>query len=136
MADGSVTLTLEQLAALEAFQAGGDLVLQAGAGSGKTSTLRVLAESRADAVSTWLTTSRSPTKPPAGSRVASSAKLRTRWPFARSDGTTPTGSTGRDSLRQSRHGFLTYSRSSSAAHRYAVPGDARPFRCANGPTLL
>jgi hypothetical protein len=37
--------TGEQIAAVEAFRTGSDLVLQAGAGAGKTSTLRMLAES-------------------------------------------------------------------------------------------
>ncbi len=37
--------TDEQAAILEAFQGGGDLVIEAGAGTGKTSTLRLLADS-------------------------------------------------------------------------------------------
>lgn len=40
-----VSPTLEQLAALEVFKSGGSMVLTAGAGTGKTSTLRMLADS-------------------------------------------------------------------------------------------
>jgi DNA helicase IV len=42
----SFTPTAEQQAALDAFATGGSLVIEAGAGSGKTSTLQLLAESK------------------------------------------------------------------------------------------
>ena len=72
--------THEQTAAMDAFRAGDHLALQAGAGTGKTTLLEMLAAPPHDEAATSPTTGPSHKKPPPGSPAPSSAKPPTHSP--------------------------------------------------------
>ena len=88
------TPTAEQAAALEAFRSGRHLALQAGAGTGKTSTLALLAGQNPTRRGRYLAFNRTIARtPPPASPQPSSVKPPTPWLSPPSATATPTGST-------------------------------------------